>query len=64
MHEEDEFVLDEDKQQVTSKDGRLQFTIFDKAAVRICIEETFGHRRQLQLSLVDRSDLPASELMD
>eukprot|EP00891_Asterochloris_glomerata_P009424 jgi/Astpho2/9424/Aster-01685 len=64
VHEEDEFVLDEDKQQVTSKDGRLQFTIFDKAAVRICIEETFGHRRQLQLSLVDRSSLPASELMD
>lgn len=60
---QDEFVLDEDKQMVVSKDGRRSYTVFDKAAVRISVEETFGHRRHLQLMLVDRSELPASEQM-
>ena len=60
---QDEFVLDEDKQMVVSKDGRRSYTVFDKAAVRISVEETFGHRRHLQLMLVDRSTLPVSEQM-
>ena len=60
---EDEFTLDEDKQMVTSKDGRRSYTVFDKAAVKISVEETFGHRRHLQLLLVDRSELPVTEQM-
>lgn len=36
--------------------------IFDKAAVRISVVEGAGHRRSLQLELIDRSELPASEL--
>ena len=60
---QDEFTLDEDKQMVTSKDGRRSYTVFDKAAVRISVEETFGHRRHLQLMLVDRSELPVTEQM-
>ena len=58
-----EFVLDEDKQMVVSQDGQRSYTVFDKAAVKISVEETFGHRRHLQLTLVDRSELPASEQM-
>jgi len=53
----------EDKQMVMSKDGRRGYTVFDKVAVRICVEETFGHRRHLQLMLVDPSTLPVSEQM-
>ena len=60
---QDEFTLDEDKQMVTSKDGRRSYTVFDKAAVKISVEETFGHRRHLQLMLVDRSELPVTEQM-
>lgn len=60
---QDEFTLDEDKQMVTSKDGSRSYTVFDKAAVRISVEETFGHRRHLQLMLVDRSELPVTEKM-
>ena len=60
---QDEFILDEDKQMVTSKDGRRSYTVFDKAAVRISVEETFGHRRHLQLMLVDRNELPVTEQM-
>ena len=48
---------------VTSKDGQRSYTVFDKAAVRISVEETFGHRRHLQLMLVDRNELPVSEQM-
>ena len=60
---QDDFVLDEDKQMVVSKDGQRSYTVFDKAAVKISVEETFGHRRHLQLKLVDRSELPPSEQM-
>lgn len=60
---QDEFTLDEDKQMVTSKDGRRSYTVFDKAAVKISVEETFGHRRHLKLLLVDRSELPVTEQM-
>ncbi|KAL3151102.1 hypothetical protein ABBQ38_012969 [Trebouxia sp. C0009 RCD-2024] len=60
---QDEFTLDEDKQMVTSKDGQRSYTVFDKAAVKISVEETFGHRRHLKLLLVDRSELPVTEQM-
>ena len=59
----EEFVLDEEKQTIVSQEGGRSYTVFDKAAVRITVEETFGHRRHLQLTLVDRSELPASEQM-
>ena len=61
--QDDQFVLDEDKQMIQSHDGQRSYTVFDKAAVKITVEETFGHRRHLQLSLVDRDELPVSEQM-
>ena len=110
------YKLDEERQTVTSADGALAFTVFDKVmglvapasfhtglsplqclaaqsclrrmhwgtcpeplqlatcgrsahrrgvqvAVRISIEEGYGHRRHMVLELVDRSELPASEEM-
>ena len=57
------FVLDEERQVVTSADGRLRFAIFDKCAVRITVEEGAGHRRTLVLQLVPREHLPPSEVM-
>lgn len=63
LDQEEEFVLDEDKQMILSRDGRRSYTVFDKAAVKISVEETFGHRRHLQLSLVERNELPVSEQM-
>ena len=56
-----EYVLDEEKQTVTSRDGVVRFTAFDMAAVRITVAEGAGHRRQLVLGLVDRALLPDSE---
>lgn len=58
---QDEFILDEEKQTVVSKDGSRRFTVFDKAAVRISVVEGTGRRRQLLLQLVERALLPASE---
>ncbi|KAK9825185.1 hypothetical protein WJX81_004330 [Elliptochloris bilobata] len=55
------YILDEEKQTVTSQDGALRFTVFDMAAVRITVAEAAGHRRQLVLELVDRALLPESE---
>ena len=43
---------------VTSTDGRTSYTVFDKAAVKISVEETFGH---LHLMLVDCCVLPVTE---
>ena len=63
LDQEEEFVLDEDKQMILSRDGQRSYTVFDKAAVKISVEETFGHRRHLQLSLVERDELPISEQM-
>ncbi|KAK9823835.1 hypothetical protein WJX72_005833 [[Myrmecia] bisecta] len=60
---ESEYILDEEKQTVTSPDGKVCYTIFDKAAVRIAVEETHGQRRHLVLTLVDRNELPESEQM-
>ncbi|KAL4428262.1 hypothetical protein ABPG75_002351 [Micractinium tetrahymenae] len=57
------FVYDEEKQTVRSKDGSTHYTVFDKCAVRITVEEAQGNRRQLVLRLVPRSELPASEQM-
>lgn len=57
------YVYDEEKQTVRSKDGGTHYTVFDKCAVRICVEETHGNRRHLVLRLVPRSELPASEQM-
>ena len=47
----------------TWKDVSYHLQIYDKAAVRITIVEGTGHRRRLQLELVNREDLPATELM-
>lgn len=58
---EEHFVLDEDKQTVSSVDGATRFTIFDKCAVRISIEVTMGHRRQLVLGLVSRDEIPEGD---
>jgi len=58
----DEFVVDEEAQAVTSKDGQQRFVVFDKLAVVIKVEETTGRRRQLCLALTKREELPASEL--
>lgn len=58
-----EFILDESKQTLTSRDGSVRHTVFDKTAVRISVEETTGRRQQLRLTLVDRSELPESERM-
>ncbi len=57
------YQLDEAKQTVSSRDGRARYTVFDKAAVRISVEETAGRRQQLVLALVPRTDLPATEQM-
>ena len=57
------FVMDEEMQRLTSRDGRQVYTVFDKAAVRISIVVGAAHRRQLSLEWVDRDHLPASELM-
>ncbi|GLC34112.1 hypothetical protein PLESTB_000838700 [Pleodorina starrii] len=58
-----QFLLDEEAQTVTSADGSVRFALFDKCAVRICVEEGEAHRRSLVLSLVDRGELPESERM-
>ncbi|KAI3428619.1 hypothetical protein D9Q98_007442 [Chlorella vulgaris] len=58
------YVYDEEKQTVRSKDGGAHYTVFDKCAVRICVEEATGNRRQLVLRLVPRGELPASEQMN
>ena len=60
-HASPDYVLDEEEQTVTSKDGVVRFTVFDMAAVRITVAEGAGHRRQLLLELADRALLPESE---
>jgi hypothetical protein len=46
---------------VSSRDGRVAYCLFDKCAVEIKVEETFGQRRQLVLSLVGRDRLAMAE---
>ena len=36
--------------------------VFDKVAVKIAVVETTGHRQHVSLELIDRSQLPPSEL--
>ena len=57
----EDFVLDLERQRVTSRDGTMSYSIFDKCAVEIRVEETFGQRRQLVLSLVGRDKLMEAE---
>ncbi|EFN55177.1 hypothetical protein CHLNCDRAFT_35599 [Chlorella variabilis] len=57
------YVYDEEQQTVRSRDGATRYTVFDKCAVRICVEEAAGNRRQLVLRLVPRSELAAAEQM-
>lgn len=61
--QQQQFVLDEERQTVASADGSVRFSIFDKCAVRIAVEEGAGRRRQLVLALVPRALLPESERM-
>lgn len=56
-----QFILDEEKQTVVSADGSIRFSVFDKCAVRIAVEEGASHRRSLKLTLVPRDELPASD---
>lgn len=60
--EASQYVLDEAAQTVHSAGGKLLYTIFDKAAVRISVREGFGHRRQLVLELTSRDELQQDEL--
>lgn len=60
--EASQYVLDDAAQTVHSAGGKLLYTIFDKAAVRISVREGFGHRRQLVLELTSRDELQQDEL--
>ncbi len=62
MEEAPQYLVDEAAQTVSTADGTLLYTIFDKAAVRISVREGFGHRRQLVLELASRDDIPMNEL--
>ena len=57
------YVLDEAKQTVTAQDGSARYTVFDKAAVRINVEETVSRRQHLKLALVPRTELTEAEQM-
>lgn len=46
---------------VASADGSMRYTIFDKCAVRIAVEETVGRRRQLVLTLVGREQIAEAD---
>ena len=43
------------------RDGSVKYTVFDKCAVSICVEEGVGHRRMLVLQLVPRGRLTEAE---
>ncbi|KAL6756016.1 hypothetical protein V8C86DRAFT_129914 [Haematococcus lacustris] len=58
---EPEYVLDDEKQTVTARDGSMQFRVFDPCAVRISVQEGVAHRRSLLLELVPRDQLPPTE---
>ncbi|KAF5828225.1 hypothetical protein DUNSADRAFT_18006 [Dunaliella salina] len=60
---ESAFVLDEKKQTVVSRDGSVRYRVFDPCAVRIHVEEGYGHRRQLVLELISREQLQEAEQM-
>lgn len=48
-------VFNEEKQNVLRPDGTIVFTIFGSVQIKASVEETQGHRRHLQLTLVDES---------
>jgi hypothetical protein len=48
-NQQQQYILDEEKQTVVSTDGRTRFTVFDKCAVRISVEEGASHRWALHL---------------
>lgn len=58
-----EWIMNEDKQVVTARQGQEAFTVFDKIAVKISIVVGAAYRRQLSLEWIDRKHLPDSELM-
>lgn len=60
---EQQYILDEEKQCVVAVDGSSRYTVFDKCAVKIVVEEGQAHRRQLVVSLVNRDELPEAEKM-
>ena len=62
--EPSEYVLDEEKQTIHSRNGHSVFTVFDKVAVRIQVSVGVAHRRQLSLEWISRDQLPASERME
>ena len=41
----------------------MRYRVFDPCAVRIHVEEGYGHRRQLVLELVGRDQLEAADRM-
>eukprot|EP00775_Hariotina_reticulata_P011972 gene11972-12115_t len=60
-NQQQQYILDEEKQTVVSADGRTSFTVFDKCAVRISVEEGASHRRSLALALLPRDDLDPAD---
>eukprot|EP00887_Chlorella_sp_A99_P004969 scaffold4.g4969.t1 len=61
QQEEGNFIYDEEKQMVRSRDGSTQYRVFDPCAVSICVEEGQGGRRTLVLRLVPRAQLSTAE---
>lgn len=51
------------KQSVAAVDGSVEYTVFDKVAVHIRVEETTGGRRHLALSLAPREDLAEADII-
>ena len=47
--------FNEEKQVVNSQTGSVVFTIFDALQVRATVEEGSGHRRNLELTVIDPS---------
>eukprot|EP00983_Pelagomonas_calceolata_P016175 511555-Pelagomonas_calceolata.AAC.1 len=45
------------------RDGSMRYRVFDPCAVRIHVEEGYGHRRQLVLELISREQLQEAEQM-
>ena len=60
----EDFILDAERQRVSSRDGSICYSLYDKCAVEIKVEETFGHRRQLVLTLVGREQLAAAQAVE
>lgn len=50
---QEDFVLDEDRQALARKDGSVAYQIFDPCTVNIRVEEGFGRRKALVLELLD-----------